>query len=226
MSAMHQKLHIPTLRRRWRILITLLILVALITAATLAIENNLTRVVLSLAQAKARTMAVRALNESAAELLAAGVTYDTLMHVTSDASGQVRLIQANTPEMNRLASQVSLLAQEKLLSKRDSTVSVPLGSALGLTLFAGAGPRIQVRVMPVGSVHAAFHTDFHTAGINQTRHRVSLTLTAQVQLVIPTGAQTVEISTQVAMAESIIVGEVPETFTDVGEDMDMLDLVP
>ena len=81
-------------------------------------------------------------------------------------------------------------------------------------------------MLPVGSVQVEFHTDFRTAGINQTRHRVTLLLTAQVQLVIPTGAKTVEASTQVAMAESIIVGEVPDTFTDVGNDMDMLDLVP
>ena len=83
-----------------------------------------------------------------------------------------------------------------------------------------------MQILPVGAVSTAYDTEFETAGINQTRHRVSLTLTAQVQLVIPTGAQMVEVSTQVAMAESIIVGEVPDTFTDVGEDMDMLDLVP
>ena len=146
--------------------------------------------------------------------------------MTADEGGRVRLIQANTPEMNRLAARVSLLSQEKLQAVRDQKVRVPLGSALGLTLFAGAGPKIEVQILPVGSVHAAFHTDFQTAGINQTRHRVTLLITAQVQLVIPTGAQTVEASAQVAMAESIIVGEVPETFTDVGNDMDMLDLVP
>ena len=95
-----------------------------------------------------------------------------------------------------------------------------------MTLFAGAGPTVEVHVLPVGSVQVEFHTDFQTAGINQTRHRVTLLLTARVQLVIPTGAKTVEASTQVAMAESIIVGEVPDTFTDVGNDMDMLDLVP
>ncbi len=201
--------------------------VAVIGLCVLLVERNLTRVVLSLAQAQARALAVQVLNESAAELLASGeVTYDSLMHVTAAGDGQVRLIQANTPEMNRLASRVSLLAQEKLQGTRDSKVKVPLGSALGMTLFAGAGPRIEVSVLPVGSVHAEFHTDFQTAGINQTRHRVSLLLTARVQLVIPTGAKTVEASTQVAMAESIIVGEVPETFTDVGDDMDMLDLVP
>ena len=213
--------------RRRAALVCLLASALLLAAAVLLVERNLTRVVLSLAQAQARAMAVQILNEAASELLSAGgVTYDSLMHVTADGSGQVRLIQANTPEMNRLAAQVSLLAQARLQEKRDQSVRVPLGSAVGLTLFAGAGPKIEVRILPVGSVHAAFHTDFQTAGINQTRHRVSLQLTAQVQLVIPTGAQTVEVSTQVAMAESIIVGEVPDTFTDVGDDMDMLDLAP
>ena len=208
-------------------LLCLLLCALLIAISVLLVERNLTRVVLSLAQAQARALAVRILNEAAAELLSTGeVTYDSLMHVTSDGSGQVRLIQANTPEMNRLAARVSLLSQEKLQGTKDQAVRVPLGSALGLTLFAGAGPKIEVRILPVGSVHAEFHTDFQTAGINQTRHRVTLMLTAQVQLVIPTGAQTVEAVTQVAMAESIIVGEVPETFTDVGDDMDMLDLVP
>lgn len=210
---------------------TLLVIAAagliLLMAGVLIIERNLTQVVLSLAQAQARAMAVKVLNQSAEELLASvGVTYDSLMKVVTDGQEQVRLIQANTPEMNRLASKVSLLAQEKLLGKGDQAVKVPLGSALGMTLFAGAGPKLSVRVLPVGSVHAEFHTDFQTAGINQTRHRVSLVLTAQVQLVLPTGSKRVEVSTQVAMAESIIVGEVPDTFTDVGNDMDMLDLVP
>lgn len=214
------------LRRRMALLCVLVSL-GLIAGSLLMVEHNLTRVVLSLAQAQARAMAVRILNESAAELLSSGaVTYDSLMRVTEDNEGQVRLIQANTPEMNRLAAQVSLLAQSKLQETRDQAVRVPLGSAMGLTLLAGAGPRIEVRILPVGSVHADFKTDFQTAGINQTRHRVSLVLTAQVQLVIPTGAQTVEATTQVAMAESIIVGEVPETFTDVGDDTNMLDLVP
>ena len=214
------------LRRRLA-LVCLVMCLVVIVGSILFVEGNLTRMVLSLAQAQARAMAVRILNEAAAELLASGeVTYDVLMHVTADESGRVRLIQANTPEMNRLASRVSLISQEKLQSTRDQVVRIPLGSALGMTLFAGAGPKVEVHILPVGSVHAEFRTDFQTAGINQTRHRVTLLLTAQVQLVIPTGAKTVEVSTQVAMAESIIVGEVPDTFTDVGDDMDMLDLVP
>lgn len=211
------------LRKKWLLLLLTLTLGMVLGVVTL--ERNLTQVVLTLAQAQARAMAVQVLNEAAADLLSEGIAYDSLMAVTKDETGQVRLIQANTPEMNRLASQASLLAQAKLNSIRNQSVAVPLGSALGLTLFAGAGPGIRVQILPVGSVQAEFVTDFQSAGINQTRHRVSLTLTAYVQLVIPTGAKSVEAVTQVAMAESIIVGEVPDTFTDVG-DMQMLDLAP
>ena len=89
--------------RRRTVLVSLLACGALIGASVLCVEGNLTKIVLSLAQAQARAMAVQTLNEAAAELLSSGgVTYDALMHVTADESGQVRLIQANTPEMNRL----------------------------------------------------------------------------------------------------------------------------
>jgi len=211
-------------RRKWLWIPVLLILLAILAA--FAVERNLTQIVLSLAQAQARALAVKALNEAADEIVLSGVTYDQLMAVTLDQSGQVRLIQANTPEMNLLASRASLTAQKKLAVLEEQAVSVPLGSAVGLTLFAGSGPRIQVQILPVGSVRAVFTTEFESAGINQTRHKVSLTLTAQVQLVIPTGASTVQAVTQVAVAESIIVGEVPESYTDVNENMDMLDLAP
>lgn len=214
-----------TLRRRWKRWL-LLLLPLLLTLLIVRTEQNVTDVVLTLSQATARSLAIQALNEAASELLGMGVQYGDLMSVEKDAQGQVRLIQANAPEMNRLAAQASLLAQEKLTAMGQKTVVVPLGSAIGLTLMAGAGPGIAVQILPVGSVQAAFSTDFTTAGINQTRHRISIVLTANVQIVIPTGAKNVQASTQMAMAESIIVGQVPDSFTDVGEDMDMLDLAP
>lgn len=209
-----------------RLLLWVVPVVLLATTLAVALERNLTSVVLTLAQAQAKSMAVRALNEAANELLASGLSYDQLMTVSTDAQGQVRLIQANTPQMNLLASQASLSAQKKIALLEEQAISVPLGSALGLTIFAGAGPRFRVSILPVGTVTAGFTTEFQAAGINQTRHKISLTLKASVSLVIPTGATKVEATVQVAMAESIIVGDVPDTFTDVGENMDMLDLVP
>lgn len=203
------------------------ILIALLLVALfIYMENHLTAVTLSLAQAKARTLAVTVLNETVEEVVQQGLSYDSLVRVTRDDQGQVRLLQADTAAMNHLAARVSALAQEKLDSTENSVVQVPLGSAMGLTLLAGAGPKLRVQVMPVGAIAARFDTEFQAAGINQTRHRILLTMTATVKLVIPTGAKTVEASTQVAVAESIIVGEVPQSFVDVEDKDDMLNLIP
>lgn len=190
------------------------------------LDGNLTGVVLSLADARARSLAVQILNEAVEETIATQVSYDQLMTVTTGTDGTVRLIQANTAEMNRLASHATLLAQKKLEELEDQSISVPLGSALGLTIFAGAGPKIQVRILPVGAVIPRFDTEFQTAGINQTRHKVLLTLTATVRLVIPTGSSMMEASTQMAVAENIIVGQVPDSFVDLNGDSEMLDLIP
>lgn len=190
------------------------------------LEGNLTRVTLSLADARARSLAVQVLNEAVEETLASGVKYDQLMLVSTDGAGNVRLIQANTAEMNRLASRVTLLAQQKLEQLEQQSISVPLGSALGVPILAGAGPKIQVQMLPVGAVIPRFDTEFQTAGINQTRHKVLLTLIASVRLVIPTGASTLQATTQMAVAESIVVGQVPDSFVDLNTDSDMLDLIP
>lgn len=210
----------PALLRRLTLCALLLCLVLML------LERNLTRVVLTLASAKAEVLAVQALNQAAEALIADGISYDSLVHVTLGEDGSVRLLQANTAGMNSLASRASLTAQAKLEALQDQTVSVPLGSALGVTLLAGTGPRIQVHMLPVGAVVTAYETEFTSAGINQTRHRVLLTMRAQVRLVLPTWASGVEAVTQVAVAESIIVGQVPDSFVNVGDDTDLLNLVP
>lgn len=208
-----------------RLLVTAAVLLTLLLGWWY-LDGNLTRVILSLADARARSLAVQVLNEAVEETLATGVKYDQLMLVSTGEDGNVRLIQANTAEMNRLASHVTLLAQQKLEQLEQQAISVPLGSALGLPILAGAGPRLQVQILPVGAVMPRFDTEFQTAGINQTRHKVLLTLTATVRLVIPTGSSTLQATTQMAVAESIIVGQVPESFVDLNTDSDMLDLIP
>lgn len=213
-------------KKRGRLLIASAVLLAALALCWWYLDGNLTRVILSLADARARSLAVQVLNEAVEETLASGVKYDQLMIVSTGEDGHVRLIQANTAEMNRLASHVTLLAQQHLEELEEQAISVPLGSALGVPILAGAGPKIQVQILPVGAVMPRFDTEFQTAGINQTRHKVLLTLTATVRLVIPTGSSTLQATTQMAVAESIVVGQVPESFVDLNTDSDMLDLIP
>ena len=213
-------------RRPSRWLRRLLAALALVSLALLFMQRNLNQVVLTMASANARALAVNVLNQAVQEILDTGVTYEDMMLVQKDQEGRVSLLQANTALMNDMASAAALRAQFSLSSLENQFVSIPLGSALGMTIWAGSGPRIRVQILPVGAVSAQFSTEFHTAGINQTRHKILLTLEATVRLVIPTGAQEISVSSQMAVAESIIVGQVPSSFVDVNNDSDMLNLIP
>lgn len=83
-----------------------------------------------------------------------------------------------------------------------------------------------VKVVPAGSVSSEFLTEFTSAGINQTRHRIYMQLSATVRIVIPTGAKLVEVLSLAPIAETVIVGNVPDSFVNVEEVDDMLNLIP
>ena len=203
------------------------VLLSLLTAAALiAMEQNLSQTLLDMAFARAYSMAVETINRAVKQVVAQGVTYEELMETELDAQGRVAMLRANTMRMNELAAATALLAEEELNSIENQYVEIPLGAALGIQFLSGFGPRISVQILPVGAVQTGFETEFESAGINQTRHKIFLALRTTVSLIIPTGSRVVDVTSSVPIAESIIVGEVPESFVDVSNQDDMLNLVP
>ena len=95
-----------------------------------------------------------------------------------------------------------------------------------MTIFAGSGPRIPVSIVPIGSIATDFATEFEACGINQTRHKVYLRVSASIRIVIPTGARTTQVSANMLVAESIIVGAVPESFVGYNLGEEELNMVP
>ena len=202
------------------------ILILILIALFFMLENNISQVILDMAYADAYALAVEVLNQGVANVMKTGVSYDDLMQVRMDGNGRITMLQANTICMNQLAAQTALAAQEALSQQENQYIYLPLGAALGVNFLAGSGPELAVKIVPVGSVSTQFATEFESAGINQTRHKIYLALKATVQVVIPTGTRRVDVATQVSIAESIIVGDVPDSFVDVNNQEDMLNLLP
>jgi len=209
-----------------RFLIAFVAVVALVAGLVSFALANLNPVVISMAEARSRQLAVEAINQAVAEVMEAAVSYSDLIQVSTDANGRVTMIRANTLLMNDLASRTALAVQRKLAALEDEGVSLPLGAAFGVNVLSGSGPRILVGVVPVGSVTTRFLTAFESAGINQTRHEISLEASTQMRIVIPTGASTVSVSAIVPVAEAIIVGEVPNSYVNVPDVDSMLNLIP
>lgn len=211
-------------RKSWARAAALFVL--LLLAALIALEQNLSQTMLDMAFAEAYSMAVETLNKAVKVVTENGVEYGDLMDASLDDQGRVTMLRADTMRMNELAAQTALRAAEELNRAENQFVRIPLGAALGIKSLSGFGPKMSMQILPVGAVHASFDTEFESAGINQTRHRIFLTLRATVSLIIPTGSQVVEVQSTMPIAESIIVGEVPDSFVDVNDQKDILDLIP
>lgn len=212
-------------RRRRRVLLGLALFVFLAALLLACGFSNMTPALVSMAEARARQLAVEVMNEAIAEVMGSSTTYSDLMNVSFDQNGRIAMLEANAIAMNDIASRAALAAQSKLDKVAGQGVSIPLGSALGVGLFSGSGPLIRVSVIPVGSVTTRFVTSFESAGINQTRHEISLEASVLMRIVIPAGANSVSVNTYVPIAESIIVGDVPESYVSVPEE-ELLNLLP
>lgn len=212
--------------RRRRFLRRALLLLLLLLALFLLIDRNFRPLVFSLAEARSAAMASQVLSGALAEATQDGVTYEDLMNVKMDQSGQVALLSANTMAMNRLATRAGDAALRRLNNMSSERVTVPLGAVLGTTLFSGSGPGVPVSIVPIGSIFTDFATEFEACGINQTRHKVYLQVTANIRIVIPTGAKTTQVSANMLVAESIIVGRVPESFVGYDLTEEELNMVP
>ena len=75
-------------------------------------------------------------------------------------------------------------------------------------------------------MHASFESEFRSAGINQTLHRVNLHLTATVRVVLPGESLSLTVEAEAPVAENVIVGDVPGAYTNVANEEDLLNLVP
>ncbi len=210
------------LSKKW-IAILLLIIVAV---CYILIDNAVRPTILSMSEARLRAIAVKAMNDAVRETIGNEMNYTDIINVVKDDSGNIAMISANAGRMNNLAAVTASTAQDKILNIGEQGINIPIGTIIGGQLLTGRGPAISVRIEPVGSVTTDFMTEFEDAGINQTRHKIFLILNASVRIVVGNSAQTVEISSQVLISETIIIGSVPQSFMQFDSTDGLLNLLP
>ncbi len=205
----------PRRRRPFRLFL-LLIMIFLLGAGLFWVDRSLRAAILKIAEVEVVQLATQAIYESVQqEIWDHNLQYQDFVQIHKDNQGRVVFMQANTVKVTRLAAEITLAAQRSLQQLKGQTLSLPLGVLTGTQLLANKGPRIKVTLAPMGTVQVNVRDKFEPAGINQTRHRIWLDFDTRVRIVIPTMAAQAEIPTQVPLAESIIVGEVPDTFVNI-----------
>lgn len=176
------------------------------------VDQRLKPTLLQIAEARATVIATQAINRAVNERISRTMKYEDLYMVRTDNRGRVVLMQPNTGEINRLASDTTIQVQEVLRSVSEEKIRVPLGQVFGSQLLASLGPWIAVRVVPIGTVETAVLDRFEAMGINQSRHKVYMQVKASVKIVVPLVSSYVQVRTELPIAEGLILGEVPQVY--------------
>lgn len=211
-------------RKRFTVVLTAVLLV--LVGVFVFINLSLRSVLAGLSAARVQAVAARAMNDAILEILQQDEAgYGSLVNVY-ETNGKVYLLQANSSRLNTLAADCANAAQRRIAQLGEQGVSIPLGTLSGVPLFAGVGPKITLYFTPAGAVNSSFESEFRSAGINQTLHRVNLRLTATVRVILPGESHTLTVEAEAPVAENIIVGDVPDAYTNVANEEDLLNLVP
>jgi sporulation protein YunB len=206
--------------------LVLTILVCIIMLLYYIVDKNLKPVIMVMSENKARIIATQAINEAANRKIAKD-DYKDLVTVMIDKDGKVTMLKIDPILMNKLATETTLAIQEELNGIDSKSLKIPFANIFGSQLLANTGPSINVRIQPIGSVKVDYKSAVEAAGINMARHNIYLYVETNIRIIAPFIRNDVEVATHVPISETIIVGEVPESYINVPKDNnEYLNFVP
>lgn len=202
-------------RKKKKAFFIIVALLVIIIYIFIIVDKNIRPTVLAISEVHARKIATQAINEAVKNKIKDDIRYEDLIFVNYDNEGKVTLIQSNTIMMNSLAADVALEVQDNIRKVSTKEERIPLGNALRSQLFKG--PNIKLTIVPQGTVTVDFTTEFIESGINQTIHKVYLVIITDVRVIVPLASDVIRIVTNIPVAETIIVGDVPESYIFIPE---------
>ncbi len=173
--------------------------------------NVIEPTIMTMSSLKAKSIGIMVIEEVIGEVMK-NVTYSDLITLEKDENGKILALRANVIEMNRMAATISLKMQDRFNTINEIEIKIPLGDFTANALLAGRGPGIPVKIIPVGTVEADFKSEFASTGINQIRHRIYLQIVSNVSIVAPLLTEEIPIVSNINVAETVIIGDVPDSF--------------
>lgn len=176
------------------------------------VQVNVTNVLKSIAEASMRSITTIAVNDAVYYTLSDQIRYEDLVTVERGAGGEIQAISSNSFQINRIARDTAYMSQQNLKKMSEDGIEIPLGAFSGIEAWAGFGPRINIKIIPISNVECRFVSAFESAGINQTKHSIYLEIVADISIVMPSGTSNFASLTPVLICESVLVGKVPDTY--------------
>lgn len=197
--------------------ITVLLIMLVLGMLVFFIDMRLKASILELAQAKAQIRVTELINQAVNDRIVRETEYKDIVFVHKDDAGRIVMIQANTIILNQIMAKTNTAILDGFKDGEDY-VKVPLGQITGMALFSNAGPKVKVRIIPARQLHVSVKDQFEQAGINQTRHSIYLEVNSRIKMAVPLMGKDFNVISTIPIAETIIVGDVPNTYVNLSGD--------
>ena len=204
---------------RWfRGCLRILLIVSLIAGVLfLLLRKKYDHVIVDLTKTQITNTTSDLINDAvAAQIVSGKIEYDRIVYFEKDVNGKITALKTNIVEVNRLKTDTLALINRQILEQDHMKMGLPLGSLFLPELFSGKGPIIPVKILSIRNSDATFESSFTHAGINQTMHQLRMCVMVDVSVLVLGKTVNFTVSSDVVVAETIIVGAVPDTFLQTG----------
>ena len=197
---------------RW---VCFLVLIAF--AILLVFRGKYNAAIRSLAETQIRNSTSDLINDAIDRQIDTGnIQYDRIVYFEKDLNGRITALKTNMSEVNRLKTDILNLINDEILALDTADIGIPVGSLFLPEFLAGRGPHIPVHILSIRNSDASFTSNFTEAGINQTLQQLIMEVSVDVSVLVLGNTNSFTVTSQVVVAETIIVGQVPETFLQTG----------
>ncbi len=202
------------LRKLTRMLVLILVLCLVLL---IAFRVKYYSVICALAQTQVTNSTSDLINDAvAAQIDTGNIQYDRIVYFEKDLNGRITALKTNIGEVNRLKTETLNIINDEILATDNVDLGIPLGSLFFPELLSGRGPEIPVRILSIRNSDANFESCFTQAGINQTLHQLNMSVLVDVSVLVLGRTISFTVASEVVVAETIIVGDVPDTFFQTG----------
>ncbi len=200
-----------------KILRSVLLLAVIAFALLMVFRIRYHDAIRELAETQVRNSTSDLINDAIDKQIEMGnIHYDRIVYFEKDLEGRITALKTNMTEVNRLKTSILNLINDEILALDTTDIAIPVGSLIFPEFFSGRGPGIPIHILSIRNSDGAFTSHFSEAGINQTLQQLTMDVSVDVSVLVLGKAESFTVNSQVVVAETIIVGQVPNTFFQTG----------
>ena len=213
---MYLDMHLPRISRKGKLLVIITVVLAILAAVTIKSIAYFRELSRQMVLSDATDLMTLCINDTISRKFAEeDYDYDYFVNLEYGADGSVTAVQTNMARINALSSE--LLSD--IVHAADGgqlSLSIPVGNVLGASLLLGKGPEIPVDITMLTSSHVDFKNELSDAGINQTKHQIKLDVVVDIDVIMPWQTISTQVVSEILIAETVILGDVPDTYLNWG----------